>query len=55
MNSTLLTISVIAVLLPGAYVMALEGTSTDPNSTDQSILKMSHGVRSLTSGMNEDI
>ncbi|KAH0825896.1 hypothetical protein J3R83DRAFT_7708, partial [Lanmaoa asiatica] len=46
MNSTLLTISVIAATLPGAFVMALEGSPNyDANTTDRSILKMSHGVR----------
>ncbi|KAG8213410.1 calcium proton exchanger [Butyriboletus roseoflavus] len=41
MNSSLLTISVIAVLLPGAFVMT---STSDTGTTDQSILKMSHGV-----------
>ncbi|KAF8557438.1 Calcium/proton exchanger [Imleria badia] len=41
MNSSLLTISVIAVLLPGAFVMSLR--NTDQGTTD-SVLKMSHGV-----------
>ena len=40
-NSTLLTISVIAVLLPGAFVMVQQ--ATDTNISDE-ILKMSHGV-----------
>ncbi|KAF9223872.1 calcium/proton exchanger [Gyrodon lividus] len=43
LNSSLLTISVIAVLLPGAFYMALQG-QTDEASIDQEILKMSHGV-----------
>ena len=54
MNSTLLTISVIAVLLPGAFVMALETTS-DSNTINNEVLHMSHGVRSPTSGINEYI
>lgn len=53
MNSSLLTISVIAVLLPGAYVMALG--NTNQSTTDASVLKMSHGVRSPTSVVNEYI
>ncbi|KAF9236747.1 calcium proton exchanger [Melanogaster broomeanus] len=45
MNSSLLTISVIAVLLPGAFLMALEGqTNYDATATGEEILKMSHGV-----------
>ena len=51
MNSSLLTISVIAVLLPGAFVMAL-GSTSDVDTIDQEVLHMSHGVRSPTSGMN---
>lgn len=45
LNSSLLTISVIAVLLPGAFHMALQG-QPDYNelSTDENILKTSHGV-----------
>lgn len=45
LNSSLLTISVIAVLLPGAFHMALQGsTAYDELSTDYAILKTSHGV-----------
>lgn len=45
MNSSLLTISVIAVLLPGAFLMTLSGTSTyDSTSVKKHILEMSHGV-----------
>lgn len=45
MNSTLLTISVIAVLIPGAFVMALSRSSAyDPTSVNREILKMSRGV-----------
>lgn len=45
LNSSLLTISVIAVLLPGAFHMALQGqTSYSELSTDYAILKTSHGV-----------
>ncbi|KAH7906844.1 Calcium/proton exchanger [Hygrophoropsis aurantiaca] len=45
LNSSLLTISVIAVLLPGAFHFALTNTNTTPESTlDQEILKTSHGV-----------
>lgn len=45
LNSSLLTISVIAVLLPGAFHMALEGQPEyDELSTDYNILKTSHGV-----------
>lgn len=45
LNSSLLTISVIAVLLPGAFHMALQG-QTDFNEalTDTEILHTSHGV-----------
>ncbi|OAX41165.1 Calcium/proton exchanger [Rhizopogon vinicolor AM-OR11-026] len=45
LNSSLLTISVIAVLLPGAFHMALQG-QTDFNEalTDTEILQTSHGV-----------
>jgi hypothetical protein len=46
LNSSLLTISVIAVLLPGAFHMALQGQPEyDESSTDYNILKTSHGVR----------
>ncbi|KAG2357462.1 Sodium/calcium exchanger protein-domain-containing protein [Suillus spraguei] len=45
LNSSLLTISVIAVLLPGAFHMALQGQPEyDESSTDYKILKTSHGV-----------
>ncbi|KAG0699616.1 calcium proton exchanger [Suillus ampliporus] len=45
LNSSLLTISVIAVLLPGAFHMALQGQQQyDELSTDYNILKTSHGV-----------
>ncbi|KAG9313601.1 calcium proton exchanger [Chiua virens] len=45
MNSTLLTISVIAVLLPGAFMMVQEGNPDfDKTTTDHLILRMSHGV-----------
>ncbi|KAG2078544.1 calcium/proton exchanger [Suillus decipiens] len=45
LNSSLLTISVIAVLLPGAFHMALQGQpESDELSTDYKILKTSHGV-----------
>ncbi|KAG0697388.1 calcium proton exchanger [Suillus ampliporus] len=45
LNSSLLTISVIAVLLPGAFHMALQGqTSYSELSIDYNILKTSHGV-----------
>ncbi|KAG1873021.1 calcium/proton exchanger [Suillus subalutaceus] len=48
LNSSLLTISVIAVLLPGAFHMALQGQPQyDELSTDYNILKTSHGVREL--------
>jgi Ca2+:H+ antiporter len=43
MNSSLLTISVIAVLLPGAFVMAL-GTTSDTGTINDEVLHMSHGV-----------
>lgn len=57
MNSSLLTISVIAVLLPGAFVMALSGSSADfdPTSVEQQILDMSHGVSLPPLGINEHI
>ena len=56
MNSSLLTISVIAVLLPGAFVMALSGSSGyDSTSVNERILKMSHGVSSPIFGVNECI
>ncbi|KAF8440547.1 Sodium/calcium exchanger protein-domain-containing protein [Boletus edulis BED1] len=42
-NSSLLTISVIAVLIPSAFVRSL-GDSTDINTIDSLVLKMSHGV-----------
>jgi len=46
LNSSLLTISVIAVLLPSVFNMALQGQSTDDGLlTDYKILKTSHGVR----------
>lgn len=46
LNSSLLTISVIAVLLPGAFHMALQGQPAYSElSTDYNILKTSHGVR----------
>jgi Ca2+:H+ antiporter len=46
LNSSLLTISVIAVLLPGAFLMALQDQADfDSASTDEKILKMSRGVR----------
>lgn len=45
LNSSLLTISVIAVLLPGAFQMALQGQPAyDESSTDYEILKTSRGV-----------
>ncbi|KIJ67078.1 hypothetical protein HYDPIDRAFT_38504 [Hydnomerulius pinastri MD-312] len=45
LNSSLLTISVIAVLLPGAFHMALAGDAdVDETTTDQNILKTSRGV-----------
>lgn len=45
LNSSLLTISVIAVLLPGAFHMALQGQPEyNELSTDYNILKTSHGV-----------
>jgi Ca2+:H+ antiporter len=45
LNSSLLTISVIAVLLPGAFLMALQGQpSYNESSTDYNILKTSRGV-----------
>ncbi|KAG2133802.1 calcium proton exchanger [Suillus bovinus] len=45
LNSSLLTISVIAVLLPGAFHMALQGQPQYSElSTDYNILKTSHGV-----------
>lgn len=45
LNSSLLTISVIAVLLPGAFHMALQGTTNyDETSTDNEILAASHGI-----------
>ncbi|KAG1750398.1 calcium proton exchanger [Suillus paluster] len=45
LNSSLLTISVIAVLLPGAFHMALQGQPQyNESSTDYNILKTSHGV-----------
>ncbi|KAG1797004.1 calcium/proton exchanger [Suillus plorans] len=47
LNVSLLTISVIAVLLPGAFHMALQGPGYDELSTDYNILKTSHGVRRL--------
>ena len=50
MNSTLLTISVIAVLLPGAFMLVQQGA--DLNTTDRSILRMSHGVSSVSSGVD---
>lgn len=44
-NSSLLTISVIAVLLPGAFHMALQGQPEyNEMLTDYNILKTSHGV-----------
>ncbi|KIM68423.1 hypothetical protein SCLCIDRAFT_13687 [Scleroderma citrinum Foug A] len=43
LNSSLLSISVIAVLLPGAFHMALQ-QGQDEASLDQEILKTSHGV-----------
>ena len=48
LNSSLLTISVIAVLLPGAFYMALQGsTQYDEPSTDYAMVKTSHGVSEL--------
>ncbi|KAI6108227.1 calcium proton exchanger [Pisolithus sp. B1] len=45
LNSSLLTISVIAVLLPGAFHMALQGSTTlSESDVDNRILKTSHGV-----------
>ncbi|KAG6330748.1 hypothetical protein ID866_8341 [Astraeus odoratus] len=45
LNSSLLTISVIAVLLPGAFHLALQGSSSyDESTIDQEILQTSHGV-----------
>jgi Ca2+:H+ antiporter len=56
MNSSLLTISVIAVLLPGAFVMSLSGSSGfDPTSVEQQILDMSHGVSLPPLGVHEHI
>ncbi|VDB89808.1 unnamed protein product [Peniophora sp. CBMAI 1063] len=48
-NTSLLTLSVIAVLLPAAFHLALEDTQTDPNSDARKaegtdILAISHGV-----------
>ena len=51
MNSSLLTISVIAVLLPGAFVSAL-GPDYDQSVVHTSVLDMSHGVRLPTSGIH---
>lgn len=51
MNATLLTISVIAVLLPGAFMLSLSGTSA-PSTIDDEILRMSHGVRPSILEMN---
>ncbi|KAF8126075.1 calcium proton exchanger [Boletus edulis] len=42
-NTSVLTISVIAVLLPSAFVMSL-GNSSNSNTIDSLVLKMSHGV-----------
>jgi len=48
LNSSLLTISVIVVLLPGAFHMVLQGsTQYDEPSTDYAIVKTSHGVSEL--------
>ena len=48
LNSSLLTISVIAVLLPGAFHTALQWQPEHNEvSTDYAILKTSHGVRDL--------
>ncbi|OAX33116.1 calcium/proton exchanger [Rhizopogon vinicolor AM-OR11-026] len=45
LNSSLLTISVIAVLIPGAFHMALQGQAQyDEVTVDDKILKTSHGV-----------
>ncbi|KAG2130002.1 calcium/proton exchanger [Suillus cothurnatus] len=45
LNSSLLTISVIAILLPGAFHMALQGQPEyDELSTDYNILKISHAT-----------
>lgn len=46
MSASLLTISVIAILLPGAFYMALKGSQDVNEATiDESVLKISHGVR----------
>ena len=52
MDPPLLIISVIAILLPGAFVLALSGS---PGPVDQLILNMSHGVCLPLSGVNERI
>ncbi|KAF8591111.1 calcium/proton exchanger [Ramaria rubella] len=44
LNSSLLTLSVIAVLLPAAFVMAVNQTNISTSQEGQDILKMSHGV-----------
>ena len=44
LNSSLLTISVIAVLLPAAFHFALDGTISESTEA-KDILAVSHGVR----------
>lgn len=45
LNSSLLTISVIAVLLPAAFHLSITNSSGLPNAVEASdILKVSHGV-----------
>lgn len=48
MNASLLTISVIAVLLPAAF--SWSQPNQDTTATHALILKMSHGVRLSTLG-----
>jgi hypothetical protein len=50
MSPPLLTVSVIAVLIPSAFIMALGGLDT--TSIDQSVLEMSRGVCPRPSGVN---
>lgn len=45
LNSSLLTISVIAVLLPAAYILALSEGPADPNQQQgKQVLQLSRGV-----------
>lgn len=44
LNSSLLTISVIAVLLPAAYDLALPNDSATVDREGKNILQVSHGV-----------